>query len=214
MNKGLKIFIVDDHSLFREGLQFLLSNWSRVAEIHEAQNGRELLKVVGNVRPDIVLMDIEMPELNGIDATLELQKQFPEIKVIALSMYANDNFYTDMIHAGAKGFLLKDSKFEDVQRAINEVYEDRNYFSPAILTALVNSLTEKNSVSQQKEISKRESEVLYNICKGLSNQEISDLLNISKRTVDKHRENILLKTQSKNTAELVVFAVRNGFFKV
>lgn len=214
MNKGLKIFIVDDHSLFREGLRFLLSNWSRVAEIHEAQNGRELLKVVGNVRPDIVLMDIEMPELNGIDATLELQKQLPEIKVIALSMYANDNFYTDMIHAGAKGFLLKDSKFEDVQRAINEVYEGRNYFSPAILTALVNSLTEKNSVIQQKEISKRESEVLYNICKGLSNQEISDLLNISKRTVDKHRENILLKTQSKNTAELVVFAVRNGFFKV
>lgn len=214
MSKGLKIFIVDDHSLFREGLRFLLSNWGRVEEIHEAQNGRELLKVVGNVRPDIVLMDIEMPELNGIDATLELQKLLPEVKVIALSMYANDDFYTDMIHAGAKGFLLKDSKFENVQQAINEVYEGRNYFSPEILTALVNSITEKNSVSQQKEISKRESEVLYNICKGLSNQEISDLLNISKRTVDKHRENILLKTQSKNTAELVIFAVRNGYFKV
>ena len=214
MSKGLKIIIVDDHSLFREGLRFLLSNWSRVEEIHEAQNGREFLKVVGNVRPDIVLMDIEMPELNGIDATLELQKLLPEVKVIALSMYANDDFYTDMIHAGARGFLLKDSKFENVQQAINEVYEGRNYFSPEILTALLNSITEKNSVSQQKEISKRESEVLYNICKGLSNQEISDLLNISKRTVDKHRENILLKTQSKNTAELVIFAVRNGYFKV
>jgi DNA-binding NarL/FixJ family response regulator len=129
-------------------------------------------------------------------------------------MYANDDFYTDMIHAGAKGFLLKDSKFEDVQQAINEVYEGRNYFSPAILTSIINTISEKNSTGQQKEISKRESEVLYNICKGLSNQEISDLLNISKRTVDKHRENILLKTQSKNTAELVIFAVRNGFFKV
>ncbi|WP_319227112.1 response regulator transcription factor [Draconibacterium orientale] len=214
MSKGLKIFIVDDHSLFREGLRFLLSTWSRVEEIYEAQNGLELLKVVENVQPDIVLMDIEMPELNGIDATLELQKLLPEVKVIALSMYANDDFYTDMIHAGAKGFLLKDSKFEDVQQAINEVYEGRNYFSPAILTSIINTISEKNSTSQQKEISKRESEVLYNICKGLSNQEISDLLNISKRTVDKHRENILLKTQSKNTAELVIFAVRNGFFKV
>ncbi|WP_321996359.1 response regulator transcription factor [Draconibacterium orientale] len=214
MSKGLKIFIVDDHSLFREGLRFLLSTWSRVEEIYEAQNGLELLKVVENIQPDIVLMDIEMPELNGIDATLELQKLLPEVKVIALSMYANDDFYTDMIHAGAKGFLLKDSKFEDVQQAINEVYEGRNYFSPAILTSIINTISEKNSTSQQKEISKRESEVLYNICKGLSNQEISDLLNISKRTVDKHRENILLKTQSKNTAELVIFAVRNGFFKV
>jgi DNA-binding NarL/FixJ family response regulator len=214
MSKGLKIFIVDDHSLFREGLRFLLSTWSRVEEIYEAQNGLELLKVVENVQPDIVLMDIEMPELNGIDATLELQKLLPEVKVIALSMYANDDFYTDMIHAGAKGFLLKDSKFEDVQQAINEVYEGRNYFSPAILTSIINTISEKNSTGQQKEISKRESEVLYNICKGLSNQEISDLLNISKRTVDKHRENILLKTQSKNTAELVIFAVRNGFFKV
>jgi DNA-binding NarL/FixJ family response regulator len=214
MSKGLKIFIVDDHSLFREGLRFLLSTWSRVEEIYEAQNGLELLKVVENVQPDIVLMDIEMPELNGIDATLELQKLLPEVKVIALSMYANDDFYTDMIHAGAKGFLLKDSKFEDVQQAINEVYEGRNYFSPAILTSIINTISEKNSTGQQKEISKRESEVLYNICKGLSNQEISDLLNISKRTVDKHRENILLKTHSKNTAELVIFAVRNGFFKV
>ncbi|SET88420.1 two component transcriptional regulator, LuxR family [Draconibacterium orientale] len=214
MSKGLKIFIVDDHSLFREGLRFLLSTWSRVEEIYEAQNGLELLKVVENIQPDIVLMDIEMPELNGIDATLELQKLLPEVKVIALSMYANDDFYTDMIHAGAKGFLLKDSKFEDVQQAINEVYEGRNYFSPAILTSIINTISEKNSTGQQKEISKRESEVLYNICKGLSNQEISDLLNISKRTVDKHRENILLKTQSKNTAELVIFAVRNGFFKV
>ncbi|WP_320112157.1 response regulator transcription factor [Draconibacterium orientale] len=214
MSNGLKIFIVDDHSLFREGLRFLLSTWSRVEEIYEAQNGLELLKVVENIQPDIVLMDIEMPELNGIDATLELQKLLPEVKVIALSMYANDDFYTDMIHAGAKGFLLKDSKFEDVQQAINEVYEGRNYFSPAILTSIINTISEKNSTDQQKEISKRESEVLYNICKGLSNQEISDLLNISKRTVDKHRENILLKTQSKNTAELVIFAVRNGFFKV
>ena len=214
MSKGLKIFIVDDHSLFREGLRFLLSTWSRVEKIYEAQNGLELLKVVENIQPDIVLMDIEMPELNGIDATLELQKLLPEVKVIALSMYANDDFYTDMIHAGAKGFLLKDSKFEDVQQAINEVYEGRNYFSPEILTSIINTISEKNSTGQQKEISKRESEVLYNICKGLSNQEISDLLNISKRTVDKHRENILLKTQSKNTAELVIFAVRNGFFKV
>jgi len=214
MNKGLKIFIVDDHSLFREGLRFLLSNWELIDEIYEAKNGQELLDTIDNLIPDIVLMDIEMPELNGIDASLELRKKIPDIKIIALSMYANDDFYTDMINAGAKGFLLKDSKFEEVQQAIKSVKEGRNYFSPEILTSLVNNISEKNTSVQLKELSQRESEVLYNICKGLSNHEISDILHISKRTVDKHRENILLKTQSKNTAELVVFAVKNGYFKL
>ncbi len=214
MNKGLKIFIVDDHSLFREGLRFLLSNWELVGEIYEAKNGQELLDAVENVIPDIVLMDIEMPKLNGIDASVQLRKKIPDIKIIALSMYANDDFYTDMINAGAKGFLLKDSKFEEVQQAIKSVNEGRNYFSPEILTSLVNNISEKNTSAQLKELSQRESEVLYNICKGLSNQEISDFLHISKRTVDKHRENILLKTQSKNTAELVIFAIKNGYFKL
>ncbi len=212
---NLKIYIVDDHSLFREGLHFLLNNCEFISEIKEATNGREFLENVERFNPDIVLMDIDMPELNGIEATKEALKRFPDMKIMALSMYSNENFYTEMIEAGAKGFLIKNSKFNDVQTAIQEVYEGRNYFSPEILSSIVNNLNRKaKQPATNDELTKREIEILLNICQGLSNHEIADQLSISKRTVDKHRENILLKTQSKNTAELVVYAIKNGYFEV
>ncbi len=213
MKEKIKIFLVDDHTLFREGLVFLLSDCNYISEIYEAENGRELLKQIPNIKPDIILMDIEMPEMNGIEATKEILKLYPETKIIALSMYANENYYSEMIDAGAKGFLLKNSKFEDVQKAIDEVYNGKNYFSPEILEAIIKSLNKKIK-KQNTDLTEREIEVLYNICKGFSNQEIADFLYISKRTVDKHRENILLKTQSKNTAGLVIYAIKNDIFEV
>ena len=214
MTNKIKIFLVDDHNLFREGLKFLLSNNDLISEIHEAENGKDLLRNVLNVKPDIILMDIEMPVMNGIEATRETLKIYPETKVIALSMYANENFYSEMINAGAKGFLLKNSKFEDVQKAIADVNDGKNYFSPEILEAIIKNLNKKKHKKTNTELTEREIEVLYNICKGLSNQEIADFLYISKRTVDKHRENILLKTQSKNTAGLVIYAIKNEIFEV
>ncbi|MCF8297335.1 MAG: response regulator transcription factor [Saprospiraceae bacterium] len=212
--KKIKIFLVDDHTLFREGLKFLLSNFELVSEIYEAKNGKELIENLLIVEPDIILMDIEMPEMNGIEATIETLKIYPDSKIIALSMYANENFYTEMIDAGAKGFLLKNSKFEDVQKAIVDVYEGKNYFSPEILDAIIKNLNKKKDKKKNIDLTEREIEILYNICKGLSNQEIADYLYISKRTVDKHRENILLKTQSKNTAGLVIYAIKNQIFEV
>ncbi len=214
MTNKIKIFLVDDHNLFREGLKFLLSNDDLISEIYEAENGKDLLENVLNVKPDIILMDIEMPVMNGIEATKETLKIFPESKVIALSMYGDENFYSEMIDAGAKGFLLKNSKFEDVQKAIVDVNEGKNYFSPEILEAIIKNLNKKKYKKKNTELTEREIEVLYNICKGLSNQEIADFLFISKRTVDKHRENILLKTQSKNTAGLVIYAIKNEIFEV
>ena len=214
MTNKIKIFIVDDHNLFREGLNFLLSDNDLISEIHEAENGKELLKHVLNVKPDIILMDIEMPGMNGIEATKETLKIYPETKIIALSMHSNENFYTEMIDAGAKGFLLKNSNFEDVQKAITEVSEGKNYFSPEILEAIIKNLNKKRHKKSNTDLTKREIEVLYNICKGLSNQETANFLYISKRTVDKHRENILLKTQSKNTAGLVIYAIKNKIFEV
>ncbi|MCG8410677.1 MAG: response regulator transcription factor [Bacteroidales bacterium] len=214
MIKNLKIFLVDDHNLFREGLKFLLTNCDFISEIYEAKNGYQLLDNIKTCQPDIILMDIEMPELNGIDTSRKALELCPETKIIALSMYADENFYTDMIDAGAKGFLLKNSKFDDVQRAIIDVYNDRNYFSPEILDSIIKNLNKKIIPHKSNNLSKREIEVLFNICKGLSNQEISKLLFISKRTVDKHRENILLKTQSRNTAELVVYAIKNKYFEI
>lgn len=214
MTKALKIFLVDDHNLFREGLKFLLSGDDMILEIHEAKNGIELLKNLMHVKPDIILMDIEMPEMNGIEATREALKIYPMAKIIALSMYSDENFYTEMIDAGAKGFLLKNSKFEDVKKAIRDVHNGKSYFSPEILEAIIKQLNKAKYNKGNNDLTEREIEVLYNICKGFSNQEISDLLFISKRTVDKHRENILLKTHSKNTAGLVVYAIKNEIFHV
>ncbi len=214
MINKIKIFLVDDHNLFREGLKFLLSNYDLISEIYEAENAKDLLENVLNVKPDIILMDIEMPVMNGIEATRETLKIYPETKVIALSMYGNENFYSEMIDAGAKGFLLKNSKFEDVQKAIVDVNAGKNYFSPEILDAIIKNLNKKKTKKKNTELTEREIEVLFNICKGLSNQETADFLYISKRTVDKHRENILLKTQSKNTAGLVIYAIKNKIFEV
>lgn len=129
-------------------------------------------------------------------------------------MYSDENFYTEMIEAGAKGFLIKNSQFNEVETAILECYHDRNYFSPEILSSIISSLNRKTDPIHNYELTKRELEILLFICKGLSNQEIAEHLIISKRTVDKHRENILFKTESKNTAELVVYAIKNGLFEV
>jgi two-component system, NarL family, response regulator LiaR len=214
MTKKIKIFIVDDHNLFREGLSFLLTKNNLISEIHEAENGKDLLDRVLGVNPDVILMDIEMPVMNGIEATKEVLKISPNSKIIALSMYEDENFYSEMIDAGAKGFLLKNSKFEDVQKAIFNVNEGKNYFSPEILSAIIKNLNNKPHKRKKTDLTKREIEILYNICKGFSNQEIADLLYISKRTVDKHRENLLLKTQSKNTAGLVIYAIKMEIFEV
>ena len=214
MSTKLNIFLVDDHSLFREGLRFLLSNSNFVSEIKEAKNGQEFLEGLQNFKPDIILMDIDMPIMNGIEATLKVIKHDSDLKIIALSMYSDENFYTEMIEAGAKGFLLKNSQFIDVETAIMEVYNGRNYFSPEILSLIIRGLNRKTHTPINHELTKRELEVLLNICQGFSNQEISEQLYISKRTVDKHRENILLKTQSKNTAELVVYAIKKGYFEI
>ncbi|MDF1573326.1 MAG: response regulator transcription factor [Bacteroidales bacterium] len=213
MKKGIKVCIVDDHALFREGLKYLLDASELVSAVFEAKDGREFLENVEGFDPDIVLMDIDMPEMNGIEATKLALNRMPLLKILALSMYSDENFYAEMIEAGAKGFLIKNSGFDEVQMAITEIFAGRHYFSPEILTSIVEGLHRTNEF-HDNELSEREKEVLVLICQGLSNHEIGEKLFISKRTVDKHRENILFKTESKNTAELVVFAIRNRYFVI
>lgn len=213
MKEKLHIHLVDDHSLFREGLKFLLSNCDFIADIEESENGKVFLEKLNNNVPDIVLMDIQMPEIDGITASKIALQENPNLKIIALSMYAEEEYYSKMIDVGVRGFLLKNSQFEDVQKAIMEVYEGNNYFSQEILDRIMANMSKKTE-NPTIDLTEREIEVLYNICKGLSNQEIADALFISKRTVDKHRENLLLKTEAKNTAGLVVFAIKNGIFEV
>lgn len=212
--KKYSILLVDDHKLFREGLKVLLENLEYVKKVGEAANGKVFLEIIQNEMPDIVFMDMEMPEMDGITATNKAIQQFPDINIVALSMYGDENYYTQMINAGAKGFLLKNSGINDVENAIHSVISGNNFFSPEILKRLIQGFGKKRESTKNHELTEREIEVLFHICKGLSNQEIADKLFLSKRTVDKHRENLLSKTNSKNTAGLVIFAVKNNIVEV
>lgn len=212
--KKVNIYLVDDHSLFREGLKFLLSNLNFIEEIYEAENGEQFITGLKDKHVDIALIDIEMPIMNGVEATQIALEIRPEIKIIALSMYSEESYYSSMIDAGASGFMLKNSDFNEVKKALIDVMEGKNYFSVEIMQSILNQVRRKKPELVNNDLTEREVEILYNICKGYSNAEIAEELSISKRTVDKHRENIMLKTQSKNTANLVVFAIKHGCFVI
>lgn len=217
MVRKLKLYIVDDHKLFREGLKLLLSTQDFVHHIYEASNGREFVENLSLVDCDIVLMDIEMPEMNGIEATEAALRLRPDLKVIVLSMYGDEQYYYKMVDAGVKGFVLKSSGIEKVITAIHKVAEGDNYFSEELLMNILNNMREGNKSEPElpdNEISGREMEILYHVCLGLSNQEIADKLFISKRTVDKHRANLLSKTGCRNTAALVMYAIKNKMINV
>ncbi|HPJ55660.1 MAG TPA: response regulator transcription factor [Bacteroidales bacterium] len=214
--KKINIFLVDDHALFREGLRFLLQKIDFVDQILEAQNGLEFLEHIIEVKDCIVLMDIEMPVMNGFEATKKALERNPDLKIIALSMYSEESYLSSMIEAGASGFLLKNSSFNEVKNALTDVMEGKNYYSPHIIQSILEIMTNKinNSGKDRDDITQREKDILYYICKGFSNAEIADKLSISKRTVDKHRENLLQKTQSRNTANLVTYAIKHHYFDI
>ncbi len=205
-----KIIIVDDHTLFRNGLKILLNNLKNYRVVAEASNGKEFLELLETIHPDLVLLDIEMPVMDGIEAAGIALRKYPGLKIITLSMYGEEDYYYQMVNAGVKGFMLKNSDIKEVKTALETVFEGGSYFSSELLENLVNNLkTIKKDKESHSELSERELEILVLICQGYSNQEIADQLFISKRTVDKHRANILEKSDSKNTAQLVVYAIKN-----
>lgn len=210
----IRIIIVDDHQLFRNGLKILLNAFPEFEVAGEASNGVEFLKILDYTQADIALMDINMPEMDGVEATRRGLNQSPEIDVIALSMYGEEEYYYKMVDAGAKGFLLKDSDISEVKEAILTVKKGGSYFSQELLYHVIQKIKHRENESKSANLSKREKEILFKICEGLSNQEIADTLFISKRTVDKHRANLLGKTNSKNTASLILFAIRNKLIEI
>ena len=210
----IRIIITDDHQLFRNGLKILLNAFPEFEVIGEASNGEEFLKILKNTQADVVLMDINMPEMDGIEATRKGLKLCPAINIIALSMYGEEEYYYKMVDAGAKGFLLKDSDISEVKEAILTVRKGGSYFSQELLYNVIQKIQHREHESKSANLSKREMEILLKICEGLSNQEIAETLFISKRTVDKHRANLLGKTNSKNTASLILFAIRNKLIQI
>jgi DNA-binding NarL/FixJ family response regulator len=211
----ITILIVDDHNLFRNGLKLLLNTTPNMHVIAEADNGKNFLDLLNASIPDIVLMDIDMPLMGGIEATQIALQRFPNLKIITLSMFGEEEYYFKMIDAGAKGFLIKNSDISEVRNAIRTVYEGRTYFSEELLLNIVKNIrTVSITQKETSMLSERENEVLQQICLGLSNIEIADLLHISKRTVDKHRANLLEKTNSKNTANLVMYAMKHKLIQL
>ena len=206
-----RIIIVDDHTLFRNGLKILLNSLGNYKVTGEASNGQEFLELIEQHDiPDIVLLDIDMPVMDGVEAAHIAMQKYPDLKIITLSMYGEEDYYYKMVDAGVKGFLLKNSEMSEVRDALETVKDGGNYFSTELLQTLVNSLrTSKKYAEPNNGLSDREIEILILICQGLSNQEIADKLYISKRTVDKHRANIMEKSDCKNTAQLVMHAIKN-----
>jgi DNA-binding NarL/FixJ family response regulator len=210
----IRIIITDDHQLFRNGLKILLNAFQEFEVTGEASNGEEFLRILTNTPADIVLMDINMPEMDGIEATRKALKLYPDIDIIALSMYGEEEYYYKMVDAGAKGFLIKDSDISEVKEAILTVRKGGSYFSQELLYHVIQKIKHREHESKSANLSKREKEILVKICEGLSNQEIAETLFISKRTVDKHRANLLGKTNSKNTASLILFAIRHKLIEI
>jgi DNA-binding NarL/FixJ family response regulator len=206
----MNILLVDDHTLFRNGLKMLLDTLPGYVVTGEASNGKEFLNMIRQNHYDIVFLDIEMPEINGIEAAKRAVEINPDLKIITLSMYGDEEYYDQMIEAGAKGFLLKNTNLQEVKTAIDTVMGGSNYFSQELMQNLLkNYKLPKGQKGTESELSEREVEILLLISEGLSNQEIGDRLFISKRTVEKHRANILDKTNCKNTAGMIMYAIKN-----
>jgi len=213
----VKLFLVDDHKIFREGLKHLIEVEEVGTVVAEAGNGQEFLLKLEDATPDIVLMDISMPLMNGIEATQMARDKYPDLKVLALSMHGDEEYYYKMIEAGVKGFLLKDSGIKEIERAIYTVLEGESYFSNELLRQIISGMNSKKSNESAVEkdgISTRELEVLKLICAGLTNEEIADKLCISAQTVKGHRSNLLSKTNCKNSASLVMYAIKNKVVEV
>nr|WP_315258189.1 response regulator transcription factor [uncultured Flavobacterium sp.] len=214
MNKTIKMILVDDEVLFRKGISFLLTREKNIEVLFEASNGLELMEFLkgDNPKPDIIIMDLKMPFLNGIEATKIIRKDYPDIKIIALTSYDSKSFIANMVDVGAVSYLVKNTTPQELFATINEVAEKGFYYSDYVL-----NIIQKDIVTNKKTkcsfdsnfITSRELEVLQLICKQKSTVEIGEKLFISPRTVEGHRNNLLLKTESKNIAGLVVFAIQN-----
>jgi two-component system, NarL family, response regulator NreC len=213
----LRILLADDHRLVRHGLRKILEeqpDWEIVAEV---ANGREAVQRAAEERPDVAVLDIAMPQLNGVEATRQIQRRCPEVNVLILSMHADEAYIRQALQAGARGYLMKDSADTDLIGAVSAVAEGKSFFSPSaarvMLDDYVRRLSEKGTMDRFDTLSEREREVFQLIAEGHSNREIAGLLCVSPSTIETHRSHILEKLGLHSAAELVLYAVRKGVIK-
>ena len=213
MGKTIKILLADDHKIIRDGLHTLVENIPDMTIAGQAENGREAVRLALKLIPDVVVMDVSMADLNGIEATRQIHKKQPGIKVIALSMHSDRRFVRGMLEAGASGYLLKDCAFEELARAINTVVKEKTYLSPEISDIIIKDYLFKSSTgasSAYTALTAREREVLQLLAEGKSTRQIAELLHVSIKTIETHRRQIMDKLNIHSVAELTKYALREG----
>lgn len=214
---AIKLFLVDDHKMIREGLKNFLSDHPEFEIIAEAENGQHCLDQLTDVQPDVILTDLNMPVMDGLELTKQVKSNYPDIKIVALTMMGESQHIKQMLAEGAMGYLLKDCSEEELMMAIRNVNAGGTYYSPEVTNIIINNIRKVKPVAQSKVVTEmplteREKEVLHLILKEKNNAEIADELFISVRTVDAHKRNLLDKTGSKNVAGLVLYAIDRNLF--
>jgi two-component system response regulator NreC len=210
--KKIRVLLADDHGVVRKGLRFLLESERDLEVVGESSDGRQAVQDAETLRPDVIVMDIAMPRLNGIEATSQIVKRSPDSSVIVLSMHSDEEYLVRALTAGAKGYLLKDSAESDLVSAVRSVSGGRPFFSPSIASTLlenyVQQLQQRGLSDSYHLLSDREKEVLQLLAEGKTNKEVATVLNLSTHTVETHRTHLMQKLNLHNTAEIVLYAVR------
>lgn len=206
----INVLLADDHQIIIDGLKSLLNNQEEINVAAQANNGREAIRILGLLSIDVLLMDIDMPVMNGIDALKEIRKSYPNVKVIILSMHNEAGMIKSLIDIGANGYLLKSCSQDELLEAIKKVAAGQSYFSTDVTLALLKPANSANPEQKNELLTERETEILKLIAGGFSNKEIGDQLFISHRTVDTHRTNLMKKLDVNNIAGLISYAIRNG----
>ena len=214
MDPVIRIIIVDDHEIFRGGLRMVINKLGYVKVVGEAADGLEFLKLIETVETDLVLMDIEMPVMNGIEATKRALERKPELKIIALTMFKEDAYIQSMMEAGVKGFLIKNISKDVLDRALQAVYNGKTYYSEELWDYFTKAVSKEEKPDDDINITPRELEVLELLAEGLNNKEIADRLFVSERTIVGHKSNLMAKTNCKNTVALLAYAIRNKLIEI
>ena len=214
MSTKIRLLLADDHVVVRSGLRMLLQAREDIEIVGEAENGREAIEKVRTLHPDVVLLDVQMPDMNGIDATRRIKAVAPETAVLALTMHEDDHYFFEMLHAGASGYVPKRAAPDELVKALHTVSQGNVFLYPSLATRLVKDYLQRAESGDQPlvqdDLTPRELEVLTLIAEGLTNAEIADRLVISVKTVDRHRENLMRKLNLHNRIDLVKYALKMG----
>ncbi len=213
----VKYAIADDHKIFRQGLRYALADDHRLKLVGEADNGLMLLQLVEKQKPDVILLDLKMPDMDGIEATKKIRANYPDIKILMLTTYDDEQFILHLLELGANGYLLKNAEPDEIKRAIHSVYENDYYFNHLVSNTMLKTITSKNAASlrfkETIKLNEREIEVLKLICQELTTAEIAKTIFLSPRTIEGIRTSLIEKIGAKNTAGLVIYAMKNDILK-